>query len=204
MPTLVIATTNPGKLREFRVLLAGLGVTLRSLADFPPAPAVDESAPTYLDNARAKAGAHAARTGLPVLADDSGLEVDALGGAPGVRSARFAAATGGARTDGTDRDNVALLLELMRDIPELRRTARFRCAIVVTRPDGRELIGDGTCEGMIAFAPRGRGGFGYDPVFLYPPRARTFAELSGEEKDRVSHRAAAVAALRPALLAFLL
>jgi XTP/dITP diphosphohydrolase len=202
VPTLAIATANPGKLREFRVLLAGLGITLRSLADFPPAPAPDESAATYRDNARAKARALAARVGLPALADDSGLEVDALGGAPGVRSARFAADAGGTGT--TDADNVGLLLAQLAAVPEARRTARFRCTIVVARPDGRELVTGGTCDGTIALAPRGRGGFGYDPIFFFPPLGRTFAELPGEEKDRVSHRAAAVAALRPALLAFLL
>jgi XTP/dITP diphosphohydrolase len=201
VPTLVIATTNAGKLREFRVLLAGLGIELRGLGEFPPGPELEESAATYLGNARGKAHAVAARLNLPTLADDSGLEVDALGGAPGVHSARFASSAG---TGAGDHDNVALLLDRLRDVAAPQRTARFRCAIAVARPDGAEISAEGTCEGAIATAPRGRRGFGYDPVFVHPPLGRTFAELGAEEKDRVSHRAAAVAVLRPILLAFLL
>jgi XTP/dITP diphosphohydrolase len=189
---LVIATQNAGKLREYRALLDGLGLELRA-AD---APQVEETAETYVGNARAKARAVAAHTGCPALADDSGLEVDALGGAPGVRSARFAAR-------GGDAANTALLLERLSATPPGGRTARFRCAIVVVRADGAELIADGVCEGRITEAPRGTGGFGYDPVFFYPPLGRTFAELSSEEKDAVSHRARAVAALRPRLREFL-
>jgi XTP/dITP diphosphohydrolase len=190
---LVIATHTAGKLREYGALLDGLGIELRA-AD---APQVEEAAETYLDNARAKARAVAAHTGCPAVGDDSGLEVDALGGAPGVRSARFA-------TGGGDAANTALLLERLRSTPTAARTARFRCAIVVVRADGAELIANGTCEGRITEAPRGTRGFGYDPVFFYPPLGRTFAELGPEEKDTISHRARAVAALRPRLREFLL
>ena len=189
---LVVATANPGKLREYRTLLDGLGVTLRSLAEVPQAPEVAEDGDTYVANARLKARALSAHTGLPALADDSGLEVDALGGAPGVRSARFAADHSPAARAGDDRANLALLIERLRGVPPARRTARFRCAIVVAYPDGRELVAEGTCEGVLAETPRGSGGFGYDPLFIYPPLARTFAELPPEEKDRISHRAAAV------------
>jgi XTP/dITP diphosphohydrolase len=192
---LLIATHNAGKLREYRALLGDLDVELRSLADAGAAPTVDEAGDTYLANARAKARALAAHCRLPALADDSGLEVDALAGAPGVRSARFAAdaAPGG---PGGDRANLALLLERLRGVPDERRGARFRCTIVVAHPDGRELVAEGTCEGLITTAARGRAGFGYDPVFLYPPLGRTFAELTPAEKDGVSHRARAVEQLR--------
>jgi XTP/dITP diphosphohydrolase len=203
MSTLVVATTNAGKVRELRALLGDLGIELRSLADHPGAPAGAETAETYLDNARIKAHALAAHTGLAALADDSGLEVDALGGAPGVRSARFAADANLAPSGEPDRDNVALLLDRLRGVPEERRGARFRCAIVVATVDGRELAAEGTCEGVIALAPRGTRGFGYDPVFVYPPLGRTFAELSADEKQRVSHRVRAVEVLRPTLLPFL-
>ncbi|HSQ00904.1 MAG TPA: RdgB/HAM1 family non-canonical purine NTP pyrophosphatase [Candidatus Dormibacteraeota bacterium] len=195
---LVAATGNAGKLRELQALLADPAIALRSLADYPELPPVVEDGDTFLANARRKAHAVARHTGLPALADDSGLAVDALGGLPGVRSARFAADAGAGRGDAA---NVALLLERLRGVPAERRSARFHCAVVVARPDGRELVAEGTCEGRIAEAPRGSGGFGYDPVFLFGER--TFAELSAAEKDRVSHRARAIAALRPRLKKFL-
>ena len=192
---LVVATGNPGKLREYRVLLAGRGLELRAATDIAGAPSVEETAATYLENARLKAHALARQSGHAALADDSGLEVDALGGAPGVRSARFAADAGRGAA-GDDAANLALLLERLRATPDAERTARFRCVIVVAYPDGRELVAEGTCAGTITRAPRGSAGFGYDPVFFYPPLARTFAELTPEEKDRISHRAAAAQALR--------
>lgn len=195
---LVAATGNPGKRRELLALLADPELELRSLSDYPELPPLVEDGDTFLANARRKAHAVARHTGLPAVADDSGLEVDALGGLPGVRSARFAADAGAGSGDAA---NVALLLERLRDVPAARRTARFRCAIVVACPDGRELTAEGTCEGRIAAAPRGSGGFGYDPVFL--SGARTFAEIGAEEKDRVSHRGRAIAALRPQLAEFL-
>lgn len=200
--TLVVATANPGKLAELRALLGDLGLALRSLADYPGAPPMPEDGATYLDNARAKARALAAHARLPALADDSGLEVDALGGAPGVRSARFAADAGKASSGDIDRDNIALLLDRLRGVPDERRTARFRCVIVVDQ-GGRELVAEGTCEGVILRAPRGEGGFGYDPVFCHPPLGRTFAELGAAEKDRVSHRGRAIEALRRRLPEFL-
>ena len=200
---LVIASANAGKLREYRALLGDLNLELRSLADVAGAPAVNEDGDTYLANARRKAHALAAHTQLPALGDDSGLEVDALGGGPGVRSARFAADAMGRSGPSDDHANVALLLGRMRKTPDGHRTARFRCAIVVARPDGGELLADGACAGCIAHAPRGNDGFGYDPIFLFPPLDRTFGEISAAEKDAVSHRAQAIEALRPRLLAFL-
>jgi len=201
--TLLIATSNAGKLREYRTLLADLALDLCSLTDVASAPEVAETADTYLANARAKAHTVAAHARLPALADDSGLEVDALGGAPGVRSARFAADAGLALGASGDRANVDLLLSRLRHTPDPERTARFRCVIVVAHPDGHELIAEGTCDGLITRVRHGNGGFGYDPVFFYPPLGRTFAELAPAEKDRVSHRARAVERLREELIAFL-
>lgn len=194
---LVIATRNLGKITEYRALLDGLGLDLLTLDMSPDVPTVTEDAPTYRDNATAKATAIARHTHLPALADDSGLEVDALGGAPGVRSARFAG--DGAR----DRDNVEKLLQSLAGIRDGLRTARFRCVIVVARPDGALLSVEETCEGVIAAEVRGEAGFGYDPIFLVPELGRTFAELSAPEKDCRSHRGRACLALRPQLLDFL-
>jgi len=194
---LVLATGNAGKVAEFADLLAGLGLELRSLRDFPDAPAVAEDNPSYEGNAAAKAEAIARHTGLPALGDDSGLEVDALGGAPGVHSARFA----GAPAD--DRRNVEKLLRALAGVPASRRTARFRCVIVAARPDGAKLTVEGTCEGLIASQPAGEGGFGYDPIFVVPSLGRTFAEIAASEKHRLSHRGQACAVLRGRLLRFL-
>jgi XTP/dITP diphosphohydrolase len=195
---LVVATGNAGKLRELRSLLGGLDLDLRPVTDYPGLAEVVEDGDSFLANARLKAHAVARHTGLAALADDSGLEVDALDGLPGVRSARFAADAGAGRGDAA---NLTLLLDRLLEVPAEHRTARFRCALVVARPDGRELCADGTCEGTIAELPRGRGGFGYDPVFLHGDR--TFAEMRAAEKERISHRAAAVTALRPRLLELL-
>ncbi|MGH7789718.1 MAG: RdgB/HAM1 family non-canonical purine NTP pyrophosphatase [Candidatus Binatia bacterium] len=203
MTALLIATGNAGKRREYDALLGDLGLRLGSLADYPAAPAVAESGETYLANARLKAVSLAAFARLPALADDSGLEVDALGGAPGVHSARYAALAMGRSGSADDQTNCRFLLGRLRGRPQPPYTARFRCVIVVAHPDGRELVADGACEGRIVETPRGDGGFGYDPIFFYPPLARTFAELSAAEKDRISHRALAVAALRPTLLDWL-
>ncbi len=198
--TLVLATANAGKVRELRALLADLDIPIRTLAEFAGGPSVAETAPSYLGNARAKAHAVASFCGLPALADDSGLEVAALGGAPGVRSARFAADALG---ETGDHANTALLLSRLEGVPDARRTARFRCVVVVARADGAELSAEGVCEGRIASAPTGDAGFGYDPVFVYPPLGRTFAELTADEKDRVSHRAHAIAQLKSSLSGFI-
>ena len=196
-PTLVIATTNAGKVGEFAELFRELPITLQSLADFPGAPEVPEDGPTYAANAMHKALALARWSCCPALADDSGLEVDALGGEPGVHSARYA----GPVQDSTL--NIAKLLAALRGVPAAQRTARFRCAIAVACPNGTTLTAEGACEGVILDTARGSGGFGYDPVFLYPPLGQTFGEIAPAIKNRLSHRARACAFLVPQLLEFL-
>jgi XTP/dITP diphosphohydrolase len=197
-PRLVIATRNSGKVAELADLLSGLDVELISLRDFPGAPEVQEDAPSYRENATRKARAIARYAGLPALADDSGLEVDALDGHPGVRSARFA----GDPCD--DRRNIQKLLRLLRRVPLAGRGARFRCVVVVAKPDlEATLEGEGTCEGVITQEARGEGGFGYDPVFMVPQFGKTFAEMDAAEKHRRSHRGRACAALRSRLVEFL-
>jgi XTP/dITP diphosphohydrolase len=185
---LVIASLNRAKVRELTELLGALPYVVVALADVPGATLPEETADSYEGNALLKARAVAVRDGDVVLADDSGLEVDALGGAPGVRSARF----GGPALD--DAGRTALLLEQLRGVPQERRTARFRCVIAIAGGSGQARTVEGVVEGVIADAPRGGGGFGYDPVFLHPPSGKTFGELSEAEKSRVSHRA--LAALR--------
>ncbi len=196
-PTLLIATTNTGKFREFSQLLGDLPITLRSLADWPDAPTVPEDGATYAANALHKALTVARWSNCATLADDSGLEVDALGGAPGVHSARYA----GPAQDSVA--NIAKLQEALTSVAHGQRSARFRCVIAVARPDGSTLTAEGACEGRIIDVPRGNEGFGYDPVFFYPPLGETFAEMSAEAKNRLSHRARACERLRPQLLAFL-
>ncbi len=193
MNPLIIATRNPGKLEEIRQIL-GPEIQLRSLADFADLPGIVEDGDTFEANAVKKARAVARHTGCPALADDSGLEVDALGGAPGVHSARFAG------EKATDAQNNAKLLHLLGETPKEKRTARFRCVIVVTTPDGAVRTAQGRCEGRILKRPRGRGGFGYDPLFLVPALKLTFAELSPGEKNRISHRGRALKAARPLIL----
>jgi XTP/dITP diphosphohydrolase len=189
-PALVIATLNRGKARELVPLLGDVPFELRVLADHPGAFAPEEIETTYRDNALLKARAAARLTGAWSLADDSGLEVDALGGAPGLRSARY----GGPGLDDAGRR--ARLLEALRDVPDARRTARFRCVIAIVDPEGRESIVEGVAEGTITREERGAGGFGYDSLFYYPPLGRTFGELSDAEKSSVSHRARAAAQAR--------
>jgi XTP/dITP diphosphohydrolase len=190
---LLIATHNRGKLREYAALLASLPLTLLTPDDLGLDLNVVESGDTYADNARLKAVAYAQASGLLALADDSGLEVDALDGAPGVRSARYAL--------GDDADRVTALLRALdaAGVPAEDRSARFRCVIVLAAPDGRTWQTAGTCEGRIIDAPRGSGGFGYDPIFYLPGHGRTMAELPPAEKNRISHRARAAQALRPLL-----
>lgn len=185
MPTLLLATSNPGKAREYRILLDALGYRLTTLADEGIAEVVAESGHTYEENARLKALAYSRLSGRLALADDSGLEVDALDGAPGVRSARFAGEF------AADSDRVRLLLAKLTDVPRARRTAHFKCVIAVASPEGHAEICSGECHGMIAFEPRGESGFGYDPVFFIPDLGKTMAELPLEIKNQISHRARA-------------
>jgi XTP/dITP diphosphohydrolase len=192
----VVATRNRGKLREIVPLLADLGLDLSTIDDLAPDAELREDGVTFEENALAKARQAARVTGLPAIADDSGLEVDALGGAPGVISARYAG------TPGSDARNNAKLIEAMAAIPGALRTARFRCvAAFVDLARGFEILRSGSCAGEILTEPRGGGGFGYDPLFLVPALAQTMAELSNEEKNRLSHRSVAFRALASALRA---
>jgi len=188
---LLVATRNQGKRQEFQQLLAPLGATIDFPDDLDIHIDVREDGTTYADNARKKAEGYARASGLLTLADDSGLEVDALGGAPGIHSARYAS--------GHDAGRVTKLLSHLRDVSWEARTARFRCVVFMVTPGGDVHQAEGTCEGMIAFEPMGEGGFGYDPIFYLPDRACTMAQLSPEEKNRISHRARAVQAAFPAL-----
>jgi XTP/dITP diphosphohydrolase len=193
LPVVVVATQNPGKVREFAALLGDLPtrfVTARE-AGVPHLP--EETGITFAENAALKARFVAEATGLPAIADDSGLVIDALGGAPGVYSARY----GGPKL--TDRDRYTLVLDRLRDVPPPRRTARFVAALAFVLPDGTMYRAEGTVVGAIADGPRGTGGFGYDPIFVPAGEQRTFAEFPDEEKNQTSHRARAVAALRPIL-----
>jgi XTP/dITP diphosphohydrolase len=187
---LVLASGNPGKVEELRSLVREWGpLEVLSLADFPALALPEEGGATYVENAIAKAVAVAAATGEAALGDDSGLEVDGLGGGPGIRSARYAGSS------ATDRERVAKLLGALATVPGEGRRARFRCVVALARPDGRVETAEGECGGCIALAPAGRGGFGYDPVFVADELGRTFAEATTEEKRRLSHRARAVRAL---------
>ena len=189
-PVLVLATLNPHKGRELLALLGAVPFQIKLLSEFPGARLPDETGQTYAENALVKARTAFSLTAALALGDDSGLEVDALDGAPGLYTARF----GGPGLD--DQGRRELLLERLRGVPPARRTARFRCVIALAGPARAEKVVEGVAEGVIAEAPRGSGGFGYDPVFFYPPLGRTFAELSDEEKARVSHRGLALAAAR--------
>lgn len=185
---LLVATHNQGKKHEYEELLADAEVELVSLADVGIAQTIPEEGETYAENALLKARGYAALSGLLTLADDSGIEVDALGGAPGVRTARYAG------EDASDAERNALLLRAIAGVPEAQRTARFRCVIALAWPDGRTAVVEGVVEGRIATEPRGEHGFGYDPIFYVPEYGRTMAELPEQVKNRISHRARAAAA----------
>jgi XTP/dITP diphosphohydrolase len=201
-PTLVMATRNPGKVRELQALLSATGVTLLSLADFPEIPEIPEEGATFAENAATKAQAVARFTGYPALADDSGLAVDALSGAPGVFSARYAQDLT-APHPPTDADNWGKLLDEMRDVPWEDRAARFVCEIALALPDGRLFRAHGECEGFIALKPAGDHGFGYDPVFWVPEFRASMAELGPAVKNQISHRARALATFRALLTSVL-
>lgn len=186
---LLVATTNSGKLEEIRALLAGLPLQLETLANWPTLVAPEESGRTFSDNARLKALYYAQATGLPTVAEDSGLEIDALGGAPGVESARF----GGPGASYPEK--FALIYARLAAATPRQSGARFVCALAVAERGGIAFEATGTIEGTIAAVPRGSGGFGYDPIFYYPPFGCTLAE-AGERKSEVSHRAAAFKQLR--------
>jgi XTP/dITP diphosphohydrolase len=188
---LVLASLNRAKATEIARILSeeGLAYEVVSLGDFPGVTLPPETGATFADNALAKAKHVAATTGRPAVADDSGLEIDALGGEPGVRSARYAG------DDATDEQRYRKVLGFLGDIPDERRRARFRCAAAYAAPDGQTLVAEGTCEGRIAQQPAGTGGFGYDPIFLPEGETRTMAQLTPAEKDGISHRGRAFRAL---------
>ena len=192
---IILATFNRDKVRELSALLGLRGVTLAALCDVPGASAPEETGATLRENALLKARAALALTGLPAIADDTGLEVDALGGRPGIHAARYAGA------GATYEDNRVRLLAELRGVEPARRTARFRCACVACLPDGRELVAEGVLEGRITLAARGGNGFGYDPLFEIEGLGRTMAELVEADKNAISHRARAVRALAGELLA---
>ena len=185
---LVLATRNQGKILEFRELLSGFDVQVKNLNDFGPIPQVVEDGETFEENAYKKAHFTARVLGFPALADDSGIMVHALKGSPGVHSARFAG------ENANDERNRMKLLKMMEGVAD--RRAVFECVIVIAVPRGPALVYDGRCEGEIAGEARGRSGFGYDPVFYYPPMKKTFAEMTQEEKNLVSHRGQAVARIK--------
>lgn len=187
MTRLVVATRNPGKVAEVAEILADLPVEIVSLADYPDAPEVEETGCTFLENATMKAQAIARHTGELTLADDSGLEVDALDGAPGVFSSRFAP---------TDAERNARVLTMMENVPDCERAARFRCAIAIARPSGEVQTCEDSVEGIVAREQRGEFGFGYDPIFFIPLLGKHMAELTPVEKNAISHRGKALRAAK--------
>lgn len=190
MVKIVLATKNAGKVRELQAILADLPLEVLSLADFPHLPEVVEDGQTFTENAVKKAKTVCEATGLTAVADDSGLEVDYLEGAPGIYSARFA---GPGRSD---LDNNVKLLGLLHDLPLEKRTARFRCVIAVATPRGELYTAEGACEGLVGYDMRGDKGFGYDPLFYLPQYDKTFAELDLDLKNTISHRGRALAQVK--------
>jgi len=194
-PVVALASRNAGKLREIRTILraAGVSVHIVSAEEFPGWEAPIEDAADYRGNALLKARSLASFAGVAALADDSGIEVDALGGMPGPRSARLAG------DSATDAENLDKLVSLIVDVPAERRTARYRCVAVLATPDGAFDVAEGTVEGTLITEPRGSGGFGYDPIFVPSGFDCTMAELAPDEKDRLSHRGEAFRVLVPAI-----
>ena len=189
-PRVAIASRNPGKVREILSLCASWPVEwITSETHAGPWPDVEETGDSYVDNALLKARAVVEAVGVPAVADDSGIEVDALGGGPGPRSARYA----GERA--TDERNLHMLIRAVAGVPAAGRTARYRCVAALARPEGPDVWAEGVCEGTLLSKPRGSGGFGYDPIFVPAGFDRTMAELTPEEKDRISHRGRAFRAL---------
>jgi len=186
----VIATKNKGKLKELQRLLADFGLEIISLDEFDEIGEIVEDGVTFYENAMKKAKTVAEKTGLLAIADDSGLEVDALGGRPGVYSARYAG------EGASDEENYQKLLQEMKDVPKDKRGAQFRCVMVAYRPDGKWVTSEGICRGRITQSPRGDQGFGYDPVFVPEGDTRTMAQLSRDEKNKISHRGHALSKLK--------
>jgi XTP/dITP diphosphohydrolase len=196
---ILIATGNPGKIAEIRAMVDA-DVRWLGLADVPPMAEIEEDGTTFAENARKKAAGYAKKTGLWILADDSGLVIDALGGAPGVKSARFS----GEKPKGADRTlidhrNIAKTLELLKDVPKEKRTARFVCRLCLASPERILIETEGILEGLITDREIGQNGFGYDPIFFVPHLNKTVAQLTSEEKNAISHRGNAIRKLKPLL-----
>jgi XTP/dITP diphosphohydrolase len=186
----IVATRNKGKIREIRDALKGLDLRIYALSDFPDVPDIEEDGNSFTENALKKARFYSKVFGKLTIADDSGLEVDSLKGLPGVTSARYA----GERA--SSQENNQKLLRKIQGVPISKRGARFKCILAMKSPDGREAIAEGSCKGRIGFKEKGRKGFGYDPLFILPKYGKTMAELSLEEKNRVSHRGKALRKLK--------
>jgi XTP/dITP diphosphohydrolase len=196
---ILVATGNPGKIIEIRAMLDA-DVQWLGLTDLPPIPEIVEDGTTFAENARKKAAGYAQATGLWTLADDSGLLVDALGGAPGVKSARFSGEKPkGAERTLIDHRNIAKTLELLKGVPQAKRTARFVCRLCLASPERILIETEGTLEGLITDREIGQNGFGYDPIFFVPNLKKTVAQLTAEEKNAISHRGNAIRKLKPLL-----
>ena len=193
---MIVATRNNGKIREIRDALQGLGLRIYGLSDFSDVPEIEEDGNSFTENALKKARFYSKHFGKLTIADDSGLEVDSLEGLPGVYSARYA----GERA--SSQENNQKLLREIQGVPISKRGARFKCVMAVRSPDGREAIAEGSCKGRIGFKGKGGKGFGYDPLFILPKYGKTMAELSLQEKNRVSHRGKALRKLRKIIPAF--
>ncbi len=193
MPKLLLATSNPGKIREFCFLLGDLGYQITTLSEQGISKFATELGNSYAQNARSKATTYAKLSQLITIADDSGLEVDALNGEPGIHSARLAG------KDATDMDKINILLTRLSSTPWELRTAHFKCVIAIATPEGKLELCHGECHGMIAFEPKGESGFGYDPIFYLPEMGKTMAELPLEIKNQISHRAQAARKARQVL-----
>ena len=193
---MIVATRNRGKVREIRRALKGLGLRIYSLGDFSDVPEIEEDGKSFTENALKKARFYSKYFWKLTLTDDSGLEVDSLKGLPGIYSARYAG------EKATSQENNQKLLREMEGISLSKRGARFRCVIAMVSPDGREAIAEESCKGRIGFKEKGRKGFGYDPLFILPKYGKTMAELSLEEKNRISHRGKALKKLRKIIHAF--
>ncbi len=194
---ILVASTNPGKIGELRAMLDA-DVQWLGLSDFPDIAEIEEDGLTFAENARKKAIGYAKSTGLLTIADDSGLEVDALGGAPGIKTARFSAAKGENRKL-IDRQNIAKVLKLLEGVPREKRTARFVCYLCLASPERTLIETQGTVEGLIAEKEIGENGFGYDPIFFVPHLNKTVGQLTFEEKNTISHRGKAIRKLKPLL-----
>jgi XTP/dITP diphosphohydrolase len=197
MPRLLVATTNHGKVAEYASLLAGLDIELITLGQAGISQEAREDYNTFAENARSKAEFYAGLSGLLTLADDSGLEVDALGGEPGVRSSRYAG------DNASDSDRVNFLLKKLQGVPMEKRQARFKCVIAIASPGGRLDLVSGECEGVIALEPSGENGFGYDPIFYLPQYGKTIAEITTGQKNEISHRGRAAKKAREVLAALI-